>query len=116
MSLKRSIEPAMTSAESPGFTTPLKREYFTYLWTTYMATTELSPTKEYAKEAPFTPNFKARTGTKIQVRAVHIIISLKVVLIRPMALSKLVSCVVAAAKTTLTLTRARGIRAGSHFS
>ena len=87
----------------------------TYLETKNKATKELSPTKVKPTAAPFKPYKEARSGTKIQVRVVHMIISLKVRDIFPIAFNVLVKGVVMAAKAEVIDRIDNANKAGFHL-
>ena len=106
----------MTKAAISGLPTLWMKFTVTYFETKYKATKELSPTKVNPIAAPFKPYMYENTGTKTQVRVVHIIINLKVRVIFPMAFKVFVKGVVTAAKAEVILKIVKANKAGLHFS
>lgn len=76
---------------------------------------ELSPTIRFAEAVPTYPYLWLRIGKNIQVKMVHMIISLVVMVIFPTALKALVRGVVIAAIPAFIAKRYIGKIAGAHF-
>src|SRR3989344_533386 len=84
--------------------------------TRYTVTIDVVATTAEAKATPLKPIRRMNKGVRIQVSAVHMIMSWRLFLMWPVALRVFVSVVESEAQSAFTPNKARVIRAGCHFS